>query len=259
MALGNLIAQGMITIIGIYSMFHKRNPFQMKLKSIRLNKETILPILTLALPIFLGSMLFNVGKIFVNAMAAFYGTTAIAALGVSLKVVSGGAQLASSFEETESLVISQNIGKKQLSRAIKSFYIALSYAVLIGLSVILIVTLFQNQLVSLFSRSDDPVYYEMVSNIIKWEKFSALTSAVIAICAGLFNGFKRNRFTFIMNICRLYLFRIPALLILKALNVGYESLGYAMFISNTSTALIGLSISLLLLNRIKHYDLHIIN
>ena len=259
MALGNLIAQGMITIVGIFTMFHKKNPFQIKFKNIRLNKETVLPILTLALPIFLGSMLFNVGKIFVNAMAAFYGTTAIAALGVSLKVVSGGAQFASTFEETESLVVSQNLGKKQLSRAVKAFFIALTYALSIGVLVVVFVILFQNQLVSLFSRSDDPMYYEMVFNIIKWEKYSAISSAAIAIFAGFFNGFKRTRFTFIMNICRLYLFRIPALIIFRAMQLGYESLGYAMFISNTSTAIIGLCMSLFLLNRIKKYDLNIIN
>lgn len=259
MALGNLIAQGMITIIGLISMFNRRNPFQIQFKSIRLNKHTIMPILTVAVPIFLGSMLFNVGKIFVNSMAAFYGTAAIAAFGVSMKIVSGGAQLASSLEETESLVISQNIGKKQLSRAIKSFFIALSYAIIIGVVVVALITVFQSQLVTLFSRSDDPTYYTMINQILKWEKFSAFTSVLIAIFAGFFNGFKRTRFTFIMNICRLYIFRIPILILFIALNIDYQSLGYVMFISNTSTALLGLSIALILLNKIKHNELMIIN
>lgn len=257
-ALGNLIAQGLISLIGIYIMLNKKNPFQIKFRNIKLKKEVVLPILVLATPIFLGSMLFNVGKIIVNSMAAFYGTAAIAALGVSLKIVSGGAQLASTFEEVESLVISQNIGGKQIKRAIKSHFIALIYGAIIGVSVVLIITIFRYELVSLFSNTDDQNYFKMVINIIKWEKYSALTSALIAIFAGLFNGFKNTKFTFLLNIFRLYIFRIPALIIFKALKIGYESLGYAMFISNTGTALIGLTISLVLINKIKNYDLNII-
>lgn len=259
MALGNLIAQGIITMIGIFSMFNRRNPFQIQFKKIQLNKQTILPILSLALPIFLGSMLFNLGKILINSMAAFYGTIAIASFGVSMKIVSIGAHISAAFEETESLIISQNIGNKSLHRSTKSFFVGLVYVLIVGIGVVALITIFQNALVTLFSRSDDPLYYEMIHNILKWEKYSAFTSALLAIFAGFFNGFKRTRFTFVLNVFRLYVFRIPLLFLFISLNIGYESLGYVMFISNTGTAIIGLIISIILLHNIKKHEIQYIN
>lgn len=260
MALATLIAQGIITITGIVFMLNKRNPLQIKIKEFRFRKDLILPILSIGLPIFAGRFIFNVGKVIVNSLSiTYYGATAMAALGIALKVVGGAAQVGSSFEETETAVISQNIGNKNLKRAVKSVWVAITYVSITAFISISIIILLQNRIIQILpqdkslSPAELETYFDMVRVFIKWEKYSAFSSAMIAVFSGAFNGFRKTRFTFLINVFRLYVFRIPLLLIFKATINSYETLGYVMFISNLGTFLVAATLYLFQYCSIKKY------
>jgi Na+-driven multidrug efflux pump len=93
----------------------------------------------------------------------------------------------------------------------------------------------------------------MIIDIYHWEKFSTYTSIAIAIVTGLFIGFKMTRVSFVLNVIRLYVFRIPLLFILQKVGVGYISLGYIMFFSNLATTLVAFTMLFLFYRKVKNY------
>lgn len=252
-ALSTLISQALLMGVALYIMFHPSNSFQVKLKEIRLNPKLVLPILSLALPVFTGKFLFSMGKVLVNSMAALYGPLAVAAFGIAMKLGGGPGSISIIFEESETSIVSQNLGNKNLSRAMKTYVVSHLYALLIGGLALVIVNYYLDLFLPLFTKSTDPIFRQMIIDIYFWEKFSTLTSASIAVITGLFIGFKFTKISLFINIVRLFVFRLPVLWLLQSVGVGYVALGYVMFISNFLTMVVAFIMLLFFYHKIKNY------
>ena len=237
-ALATLIAQGFLMVVAVFIMFEKNNSLQIKISEIKIIPKFIFPILSLSLPVFTGKFLFSMGKVLVNSMAAIYGPLAIAAFGIAMKLAGGPGSIALIFEESETSIVSQNLGNKSLPRAMKTYVISNLYALVIGGIGIFLVNHYLDSILPLFTTSTDPIFNQMIKDIYFWEKFSTLTSATIAVITGLFIGFKFTKISFFINIIRLFVFRLPVLWLLQHFGVGYIALGYVMFISNLLTMII---------------------
>ncbi|HBY66246.1 MAG TPA: hypothetical protein DEG42_07775, partial [Acholeplasmataceae bacterium] len=112
---------------------------------------------------------------------------------------------------------------------------------------------FIDSLVPIFTTNTDPAFQKMILDIYFWEKFSVLTSASIAVITGLFIGFKLTKIAFVLNVVRLFVFRLPVLWIMQYYNFGYEALGYVMFISNFATMVIGFIILAFFYQKIRNF------
>ncbi len=252
-ALATLISQGLLMSIALVIMFKKNNPFQIRWHEIKLKSTIILPILAISIPVFTGKFLFSFGKVLVNSMAAIYGPLAVAAFGIAMKLGGAPGSISLVFEESETSIVSQNLGNKRLDRAWKTFVVSHLYAIVIAVIGLVLINHYMDQLLPLFTRNTDQVFIDMVKDIYFWEKFSTLTSTSIAIITGLFIGFKYSKIALILNISRLFVFRLPLLWILQRLEVGYVALGYVMFWSNLATMILAFLILGIFYHRIKSF------
>ncbi len=259
-ALATLIAQGLLMIVALKIMFSKNNSFQIKWRELGIKKYYIIPILSLSLPVFTGKFLFSLGKVLVNSMAAFYGPLAVAAFGIAMKLGGGPGSISIIFEESEISIISQNLGNRNLKRALKTYVFSHLYALIVGGSALILVSNLMDSIIPLFTTSTDPYFRQMIIDIYFWEKFSVLTSASIAVITGVFIGFKYTKVAFILNVARLFIFRLPVLWLFQRSDIGYEALGYVMFISNASTMVLAFVLLGFFYNKVKNFgymDLHI--
>ena len=237
-ALATLISQLLLVFIAFVSMFSKNNIFYIRLKELAFTKQYILPIVLLSLPVFAGKFLFSLGKVFVNSMAAVYGPLALGALGIAMRMGGGAGTLGTVFEESETSIVSMQLGQKNLSRALKTYQwshiLGFGFAVF-GLT---IMTLLLPNMVNYFAANKPESYHDMIYELFQWEKYSALTSSSIAIITGLFVGFKLTKVSFMLNASRLFLFRIPLLWLFIQQGYSYVALGLVMFWSNLLTMII---------------------
>jgi putative MATE family efflux protein len=252
-ALASLISQGFLMIIALFILFSKKNSLFIDWRKLSLDRSILHPILILAFPVMIGKFLFSMGKVFVSSMAAFYGTSAVAALGVAIKITAGANAIPLVMEESTTAIVSQNIGNKNIKRAFKTYVISAIYAIGIGLLGMILTLSILDWMIQLFTSSVDPMYQQMITNIYRYEKFSTFTSAGIAIITGVFIGFKMTHISFLLNITRLFIIRIPLLWILQQSGVGYISLGYIMFFSNLGTMLVALVLLCLFYRKVKVY------
>jgi putative MATE family efflux protein len=237
-ALATLIAQGLMMVVAIRIMFSKRNFLKISFQKGMITGEHVKHIILLSLPVFAGKFLFSIGKVAVNALAALYGTMAVATFGLAMKLSSGAGTLGQVFEEAETGIVSQNLGNRNPKRAFKTYIVSQVYSFAITVIGFILVSLTFTKILVLFTDRADTEFIAMLTDIFRFERYSIITSAMVAIISGFFIGYKLPRVVLVLNVVRLYVFRIPALWIFQACDFGHEALGYAMFISNTMTALI---------------------
>jgi Na+-driven multidrug efflux pump len=252
-ALATLIAQGFLMVLAMITLFHKKNSIAIQKVDLKFDETIMRSILIIALPVIGGKFLFSLGRVIVNGMAAVYGTTAIAAFGMGSKLIGGPGAVALVFEETTASVASQNIGARNIKRAFQTYGIANLYSALFGFAGMFLVWYFVDDMIPWFSTNSSPEFAVLVKSIFAFEKFSAVSSATIGIVAGLFLGFKITKMTLLLNVIRVYVFRIPALMLFLFLGTGPIALGYVMFISNTGTAIVSLILLFFFYLRVRNY------
>lgn len=126
----------------------------------------------------------------------------------------------------------------------------------IGLIGFVLLNLFIGPISYLFANSAEGLNIEFQEMIIKVFRYEAMGGCVFlgvnaAVMALLF-GFGKTRLTLLCNFCRVFLFHIPVLWALQNFtNLGSESVGIVMGVSNSLTALFSSIVAFFVVRGIK--------
>lgn len=262
LALATLIAQGVLTIVALFIMFKSTNIFRIRLIDFKLEGQYVKQLLILSLPLFIGKFLFNIGKVSINSLALKYGTYAVSALGVAMKIYGPFSAVITMFEETEMSVVSQNLGNKRLDRAISTFKITMILTIGLGLVGLGLSYLTKDLIIDMFASTEQQK--QMINQMYVWEQFSQVTSPTLGVISGLFLGFKKTKISMVLNLIRIFIFRLPVLWVFtQVFPTGIDTawfVGFTMFISNTSTLLVAWFVGFLFLKRViqmGYEDMHV--
>lgn len=258
--LATICGQVFLTMIGLVFLFRKGNVIRLSLKMILPKKEYILPILKLSVPIFLGKFVMSAGKVVVNGMCGAYWNTVtdgliVGTLGVSNNMCGLITSPTNTFEEGESSVVSQNLGNRNIKRAIRAFYKTLIVVTIISVIGFVLMHIFKNQLVNLFTSADSKseMYKQMVKEIFLFDSLSIPTLGVTAAVLGLLYGFGKTGLSTILNLSRIgsrivFLFFVH----LIAPNMSPTlCAGLSMGISNTIILLVSVGFLIYFLIQVK--------
>lgn len=247
-AASTLIANLMITTCAIVKYSSKKYIFRYNFKDNLFTKEVGKPVWGLGFPIFLGKFSFSLGKVIVNVLALNFGDLAPGALGVSNSMTSSVMNVTNSMEEASSVVISQNIAIGNVERVKKTFICSLCINVVISIIGITLLVIFNDKIVSYFANGDVEMA-QMITEMFYWERISIIPLAINAAVMGLVYGLGYTKLSMISNLARLFVFRIPSIIIMMRYfsGLGTKTLGIAMFISNTCVGIMGVTIGIALL------------
>jgi rhamnogalacturonyl hydrolase YesR/Na+-driven multidrug efflux pump len=263
-ALATLIANASLTLFIAFRLFFSNYLFHYDIKGLDFSPKTVKRLTNLSFPIFLGKFIFSFGKVSINAMASAYGEEAKGALGISNNMGGMVTNGLSSLEDSESAIISTNLGAGKTERAIKAFYVTLICELVIagfGVGIISIPAV-NDAIVRLFATTSSEGYNEefakMISEVFFYEKLGIVTLGINSAVLGLLYGFGYTKLSMIINIARVFLFRIPSLWFLQnVLNMNgsnptdYKALGYAMGFSNISIGIVAIITVLLVIKHIS--------
>ncbi|MCR5113249.1 MAG: hypothetical protein K6A63_04865 [Acholeplasmatales bacterium] len=256
-----IVAQAALTVVGLFILFGKNNILRLSFRMILPKKMYVVPILKLSIPIFLGKFVMSLGKVIVNAMCGYYWNAVtdsliVGTLGVSNNMCGLITSPTNSFEEGESTIVSQNLGNRNMKRAIKAFvYTIISVTIVSVIGYTLMRFVFINQLVELFTSADakSEAYKQMVKDIFVWDSLSIPALGVTAGVLGLLYGFGQTKLSTVLNLSRIGS-RIIILLIFHAVNPNMSATlcaGLSMGISNTIILLLSTTFLVIFLLRIK--------
>lgn len=246
-ALSTLAGQILMFSILLFMMLQKSNVFIIKLKEFKLSFSVCRRILSMSLPIFLGKFIFSFGKVSINSMCKAYGPLVVGALGVSNNINGLITTPINSFEEGTSTIISQNLGARNHKRALKTFKYAFVMATTLGIiGYVLVRFVCQDAIINLYNQNEHAAETELFLSLIKdihrFDSLSILALAVNSAVLGILYGYGQTKITMVLNISRVFVFRIPVLWYLQTFHkeIGAAAAGISMGISNICIAITSL-------------------
>ena len=186
------------------------------------------------------------------------GPLVVGALGVSNNINGMVTTPVNSFEEGTSTIISQNIGANNLKRAIKTFKYSFFMATALGIvGYILVRFVCQDAIINLYNQNsqaeDTAMFLALIKSIHRYDSLSILALAVNSAVLGVLYGFGQTKMTMVLNISRVFVFRIPVLWYLQKFHseIGAEAAGISMGISNICIAIASLTCLGIFLLKVK--------
>ncbi|MBQ7873362.1 MAG: MATE family efflux transporter [Clostridia bacterium] len=257
-AIATMVGQATMFVILLLMMLERDNLLALNFSEFKLDFSVCKKIAAISFPIFLGKFIFSFGKVSINSMCKAYGPLVVGALGVSNNVNGLATNPINSFEEGTSTIISQNLGAGNEKRALKTFRYSFFMATGLGIiGYILIRFILQDEIIGLYNQNElaegAAEFLQLIKSIHKYDSLSILALAVNSAVLGVLYGYGKTKMTMILNISRVFVFRIPILWYLQTFHkeIGAEAAGLSMGISNICIAIASLACLGIFLWRIR--------
>lgn len=255
-AVASVIAQFFLFTMAVKNLTGGNDAFTFSIKSIEFKERIVKPMLTLSFPVIVEKVAFAMGKTVVNSMSKNYGPVTVGALGISNNINGTSTQLQNGFQDGGAAIISQNLGAGNIDRALDAFKKLLIIEALIGLVCYILLNAFIGPISYLFANSVQGFNYEFQQTIITVFRYDSFGGCIplginCAIMALLF-GFGKTKLTLLINVFRIFVFRIPILWALQNFStLGSESVGIVMAVSNILTVIMSIIVAFFVLRNIK--------
>ncbi len=243
-AWATVLSRALLSFYGIKIIFSKDNILRPNFKNFKFKKSILKEVMNVGFPATIGQAGAAVGFIVLNGFIVSYGTTTMAAFGMVNRVTSLISQPAMGIGAALTAIIGQNIGAGNIERAKESFkkasILALSFGIIGGVFMIV----FNTGIVNFFIQSkDDP---GVISQAIVYLNFIAISMPLMgmfSVIQGIFQGSGHTKYSMAMEIGRLWIVRIPMILIFKNFtNFGSPGIWFSMSFSNLIVVLYGMYI-----------------
>ncbi|MBE6350765.1 MAG: MATE family efflux transporter [Spirochaetaceae bacterium] len=255
-AIATVIAQSVMFIFAIRNLTRKNDVFSFALHCVELSKEIVLPLLKISFPVMIERISFQFGKSVVNSMSTNYGELTVGALGISNNINGIATSSQSGLQDGGSAIISQNRGGNKKERTILAFKHLLIINMIVGFLFWVILNLLIESIGFVFASSTQGVnveFQQMIVKIFRYDSFGGcLPLGVSSACMAFLFGYGYTKLTLIINFCRVFVYRIPVLWLLQNFtNLGSESVGIMMAISNIFVAIHGLITVFVVIRKMK--------
>lgn len=255
LAVATLIGQVLTLVYAVFAMSKDEGAFRFSVKNIHMKKETVLPIVSLSIPVAAEKMLFAAGKVVVNSMSVMYGSLTVGALGISNNIGGLTTSWHMGFSDGGAPLISQNRGAGKHKRNLRLYGVLLIIDILIGVIGLLAVSNTLPWLAKIFAQSEnnfDQEFCDMIVDIHRWEMLGYITLGINSATIALLIGYGYTKRTMILNVARVFVFRVPVLWVFQNFtSLGAEAVGMTMMISNVCTGLTAIGFAIPLTRHIK--------
>lgn len=250
-AIATLLSQLALFAISIKNMGGKEGIFGFSKKAISINRDVASPMIIISLPVIVEKFSFAIGKVIVNSMSTGYGALTVGALGISNNIGGLTTNPQNGFQEGGAAIISQNLGAKKYDRAFDAFIKILVCNIIIG-AVGYVLTMTNLHVISVGFAKNDATFQRLIEQIYRYEAMGAVALGVHASVMALLYGYGLMKYTFFVNFMRVFAFRVPVLWFLQNYtNVGSDSVGIVMMISNIGVGVLSSFIAFIELRKIR--------
>ena len=229
--IATVISQFIASLIGMYFLFTGKYGIRIRLPDLKLQGRIVKGILKIGLPVSFSQAGTALGFTLLMGLVNTLGSGVVSAFGIGNRIISLLTMPAMGLANGNSIMVAQNIGAGNLKRAEKSVWTA----VLMNTVLLFILTtllFFLGQYVVKFFIND-PEVINIGASMFRITSYSVLFFSIMIIFNGAFQGAGHTIPVFVLQISRLWLFRIPfAYLFVQVLNMVHDGIFWSMFISN---------------------------
>lgn len=238
-ALATLFAKVPCAVIALIVLFRKNQLIHLELKGFRFEKTKLASIVKIGFPTAIGGSMMQLGFLLMTKNVNAYGPTATTAYGIGNKINSLITLPASGIGSALSTIVGQNVGANNLKRTNRAYHLALRMGALFLLVCGLILSRrFIAEPIVRFFTSDEAVV-PLATDFLCLMAFWCWNNPFHDAAVGLFQGSGHTLVPVIVDSIRIWGFRFLTLWFCShVLNMGVESVWYAVVVSNGLAALI---------------------
>ena len=239
-AWATVISKVLLVIFAI-RVVKKESEIEVNFKNFRLDMGIIKHIFSIAIPASLGSSGEAIGFTVLNGFIQSYGTTTLAAFSMGNRLSDIFNQGAIGIGMALTSITGQNIGAGKKERSKDIFKRANVIITFFSLASAIIILLFKDQLLSIFIKDRSDI--ELWRQASEYMYFSAIITFFMGYFSainGFFQGVGKTKLTMYLSLARLWVLRLPLIMILKSLtDLGSTGIWISMLVSNALTVIVG--------------------
>ena len=235
-AIATAISQVVSTCVYLTYIFRKKSVFHFRVKDCTYTKETMSEIFKIGIPTLVFQILTSVSISLINNAAGDYGDSAIAGMGVVIRLISMGSLSVFGFIKGFQPIAGYSYGAKKFDRlreAIKTSILwSTAFCVIFGV----ILALFPTAIVSQFTKGDAEMI-RIGAASLRANGISIMLFGFYTVYSSLFLALGKGREGFILGACRQGICFIPVILLLPIV-WGLNGIMYAQPIADVLSAVI---------------------
>lgn len=220
-----------LIVVVIMIIKNKNNRIHKAMKHLKLKKSVVLEILKVGAPTAVGRVTSSLGFMIMNAFVVSYGAHVMTAFVLGNRIISLVMMPSMGIGSATTTIIGQNMGAGQIKRtkqALKKTLIASVGFSLIGM---ILIYIFKTGILGVFT--DSQAVLESGKRLTDIVVLTLPLMAVFQTMSGFFIGTKHTMQSMIVDIARLWVFRIPLIILFKyVFHMDEYAIWYPMLISN---------------------------
>lgn len=242
-AVASLASQAVLLGFALRNSIFGKSAFTFSAKAVTVQQCVVAPMVENSVPVIAEKAFFAFGKTVVNAMCTVYGALMVGAMGVSNNLGGITTNPQNGYQEGAAAIISQNFGAGKYRRVLKAFVSVLVIDVAVG-AVISGMELWQMDALANLFDSGSAEFHVMITLVYRYEALGAVPLGINAAVMSLLYGLGKTRLTLILNVARVFVFRIPVFWFLQHYTtLGQASVGVVMMVSNISVTLMAVVVA----------------
>lgn len=237
-AIATVTAQWLLAPIMVYYLIRPKTGISVKFKIDQLNRVIVKDIFRVGIPASLGQSIQAVGFVILNLLIFTYGESVQAAFFIGNRINSLVMFPVSAVSSIVAIYIAQNVGAGNVERAKKTVRQGMAMGVVMMIVGIAFILPFRGIIVSIFS--EDASAIEHAKTYILYIGIGLPLMALFQTYLNAFQGSGETQYSFILAIVRLWIFRLPFVLVsMYVLKLGPVGIWYSMLLSNVLAAILG--------------------
>ena len=238
-AFATLIGNTMIMPFVVYQLFFSKSGLTVSFKHFAITKLVSLDLIRTAIPASFGQSITAVGFYIMNGMILNFGETTVEAFSVGNRISSIVLHPVMAMGGVLAAYIGQNIGNANPERAKEAFRKTMIMSVLI-MFVFSMAMMFGRRPIASIFLSQNQESLDLAVKYLFYLLIGLPLMAVFQTFIGAFNGTGHTKYTFIVSVTRLWVLRIPFLVLFNYFtDLGNSGIWTAMLISNFIIAFVG--------------------
>lgn len=237
-AIATVVSQAISMILCVIYLKKNGFIFDFKLSSFKFYKDRFDLLLKIGIPSSAQNAIVSVSFLFLTALANTFGVSASAAVGAVSKLNSFAILPTVAVSASVSAMSAQNIGARQIRRAVQTLKTGIIFSLSISFVIFLIMRIFPEECLSIFGEDK-----EMIRHGVKYLSaisYDYLLVPFVFCFNGLFIGAGHTKFSFINSASASLFIRIPACYFLGIfLNKGLYGLGLGAPLASMFGVLMG--------------------
>ena len=241
-AIATVLSNGIALLVYVYFIRNKAQILSVFPKLLTGKKEEILPVLSIGIPASANQLMNTFGQIVSNRFLLLYGSTVLAAAGISSKISMIPTMMIVGFAFSAGPLVGYNYGQgngERMKKIIRFFY---SFQILTSLAVALVLMILSPQLVRSFM--EDTSIVSIGTEYLRWHLVSMPFSAIFMVSSCLMQSTGNAKGATILSLGRQGVVFISVIVVANAL-FGY----YGVIAAQAVTDLISAGIAVFLVRK----------